>query len=248
MPYRALPNSDSARLSALEACATKATTVAATARPYSDELQSRLEALLGKFRTEARETGTALSAQTAATARASLDFAALQTNVSHFIQVLNLAIARGVIPAEARGHYGLDVSSTVVPAISSHSAAVLWAQRIIAGEAARRAADPAAPAMALPSAAEVAATLTAYDASSKAQSTAKDTLDREQEDVDALRPTIDALITDLWDTIEFAYRKDSAPSRRRKCREWGIVYITRPGEELDPEEATPAPPTTPPTA
>lgn len=59
-------------------------------------------------------------------------------------------------------------------------------------------------------------------------------------------PAIDALILDMWDTIEFKLRALDGPSRRRRGREWGIVYLTRPGEPADPEEpATPEAPAAP---
>jgi hypothetical protein len=82
-------------------------------------------------------------------------------------------------------------------------------------------------------------------------------------------PDVDALIAAVWDSIEssqwalarwtadtaarrvsgkgfpgnqFTYRKEPGPSKRRRCREWGLVYITRPGEEPDPVEgASPTP-------
>lgn len=77
------------------------------------------------------------------------------------------------------------------------------------------------------------------------------------------RSAVDELITDVWDSIEssqwalarwtagtaarrasgkgfpgnqFTYRKEPGPSKRRRCREWGLVYVTRPGEEPDPVE------------
>jgi len=40
---------------------------------------------------------------------------------------------------------------------------------------------------------------------------------------------------------QFTYSDEPGPSKRRRCREWGITYITRPGEEPAPE--IPQPPT-----
>jgi hypothetical protein len=87
------------------------------------------------------------------------------------------------------------------------------------------------------------------------------------------RPAVDALLADVWDSIEssqwalarwttgtaarrvsgkgfpgnqFTYRKEPGPSKRRRCREWGVVYVTRPGEEPDPVDGTnPSPGPTP---
>lgn len=239
MPFRRLPDSDATRIAAFEALLRQAALVPAAERPYPVALHAQLETFAPQFRTEAQEAGTALSEQSAATSQATLDFLALQTVVSHYFQVLNLAIARGVIPRDARAHYQLDVSSAALPDLITQADVTLWAGRIATGETARLAADPAAVPMALPSAAEVAAAATAYATSAGEQSTAKGTYDLEQEQVAALRPDADKLIRDLWDHIEFAYREDPGPSKRRKARLWGITYVTRPGETPDEGEGSP---------
>ena len=55
------------------------------------------------------------------------------------------------------------------------------------------------------------------------------------EDVEAERPDTDDLILDIWDQVEFFFRKDEASSKRRKAREWGVVYVNDEGEEEEPE-------------
>ncbi len=124
------------------------------------------------------------------------------------------------------------MSNAALPALVTQADVTLWAGRIVEGEAARLAADPAATPMALPSAAEITTAAAKYAASSALQSEKKDTYDDEQDDVAALRPAVDELITDIWDSIEFTYRKDPGPSKRRRCREWGVVYVTRPAKSL----------------
>jgi hypothetical protein len=42
-----------------------------------------------------------------------------------------------------------------------------------------------------------------------------------------MREEVDELILDLWDELDFAYRRDEAPAKRRRLREWGVVYETR---------------------
>ena len=40
--------------------------------------------------------------------------------------------------------------------------------------------------------------------------------------------TVKKLVTDIWDEVEFFYRNEpDEPSKRRKCREWGVVYVSR---------------------
>jgi hypothetical protein len=245
MPFRQLPNTDATRITALDALLQKAGLVPEAERPYPAALHTQLTTLGAQFKLEAQQAGTALSAQSTATTQATLDFLALQMVVSHYLQVFNLGVARGTFPRAARAHYQLDISSAALPDLATQADVTLWAGRIVEGEAARLAATPGAPAMAMPSAAEVQTAAAAYAASSALQSEKKDTYDDEQEDVAALRPAADKLIKDIWDNIEFTYRNDPGPGKRRKCREWGLVYITRPGEEPDPVEPAPENPQSP---
>lgn len=92
--------------------------------------------------------------------------------------------------------------------------------------------------MAMPSAAQMATAFSAYTSADATQSTAKTNYDLAQEAVASPRVATDALILDLWDTIEYNLRANDPPSLRRKAREWGVVYD---GDE----EAPPAPPAPP---
>ena len=58
------------------------------------------------------------------------------------------------------------------------------------------------------------------------QSIQKDNYDKAQEALDALNPEADKLILRIWNEIDTAYDDLEAPSRRRKAREWGVVYIS----------------------
>lgn len=247
MPFRQLPNTDATRVAALDDAALKAASTAPGDRPYPAALQTELDAVQLLFKEEVGDVHAALNQQTTATTQVETDFLALQTVVSHFIQVFNLAVARGVYPRTDRAWFGLDVNSQAVPPLTAHADAITWGERIVTGETRRNTENPTSPPMANPSAQDVETALDAFRTSSSSQTTAKDTYDAEQEDVAGLRPRVDKLIRDLWDHIEFTYREDNGPSRRRKCREWGVVYVPRPGEAPDPEEAetpeTPEPPT-----
>ena len=54
------------------------------------------------------------------------------------------------------------------------------------------------------------------------------------------RQSVDDLIKDLRDTIEFDLRNEEPSSLRRKAWEWGVVY-----DEDDEAELPPTPPTPP---
>lgn len=239
MPSRRLPKTDDQRSAALNTCNVKYQATAAPARLITAAQFITLGSVLSPWRNGRDGLGPLLAAQTNATAQATTSFTALTRVCSHFIQVLNFAIDRGVLPASVRAYYDLPVSHAEVPDMNSSAAALQWSVNLDAGEAQRIAAGGAA--LAWPTIGEVNAAAATYQNHETLQSSAKDAYDLAQEDVAAQRPAVDDLIKDLWDTIEFNLRADDPSSLRRKAREWGVVYD---GEE---EEETPPTPPAPPT-
>lgn len=247
MPGRSLPNSDAQRTSAFDTAFNKWAATPAGQRAFSTDQYNALVAQRTPWKTTAGAASAALFAQTNATKAAEDAGQKLEQLISHFFQVFNLGVSRGDFNASARAFYNLDISNAVAPMAASQADRQTWSQNVIAGEAARQNAEGAAyKPMALPAAADVAAAQVFYTAALGTASTAKDAFDLAQEAVQGLRPAADGCIKDLWDTIEFTYRHDDPPSLRRKAREWGVVYVTRPGETPDPGPTPPAP--TPPTA
>lgn len=256
MPYRHLPNSHAQRLAAMQAAAEKWLATADPAqRLITPEHFAAIDPakstnLHGTFRRDVGEASTALAAQAALTTAHDSAHTGLAQLVSHFIQVFNLAVARGVFPRSDRAFYGLDINHSDVPPMSTHADFQLWAGKLLDGETARLAAQPGATPMAMPAIAEVDTARTAATSLKQTQTDAKDAFDKEQTDVAASQPAIDALILDMWENIEFKLRALDGPSRRRRAREWGVVYLTRPDEPADPPPgggANPPPAPPPPT-
>lgn len=242
MPFRQLPQTDESRLQALQGAFEKAAVTPAGQLAISAATKTAVDAQYPLFRTELEERGTALAGQTTATQAQAAQAARLRTWTSHFLQNLNMAIERGAIPATARAFYQLDVSQTALPRMSSEADLTLWAGRAVSGEAAR-VAGGGIPIL-FPPIAEVAAELAQYQTLHNVQTTKRDTYLAEAADVEALRRPIDDLILDIWDEVEFHFRREPASSLRTKAREYGVYYASRPGETPDPGPITP-PPTPP---
>ena len=223
MPTRHLPRTHDERSTALNACSSKYNaTVNPSDRLITSAQYTTLSARIPLW-TNARDAAAILlRTQTTATAATTLAFDNLVRYVSHFIQVFNMSIARGESTPSDRTFYQLDASSDVVPDLKSNADIRLWAAHIATGETARVAAGGTP--MAKPSAAQVATALTAYTSADAAQSSAKTAYDLGQEAISTQRPATDALILDLWDTIEYNLRANDPTSLRRKAREWGITY------------------------
>lgn len=239
MPTRRLPQTDDQRSSALHTCNVKYQNTAAPLRLISATQFITLGATLSPWRGARDTLGPLLSTQTSRTGAAESALATCARTNSHFVQVLNLAVERGVLPANVRAFYELPVSHAEVPSMKTAADALLWADRLATGEGQRIGAGGTA--LAWPAIGEVTAAATALQNAVNLQSTAKDAYDLAQESVADQRPTVDVVIKDLWDTIEFNLRAEDPASLRRKAREWGVFY--EGDEEEVPPPVPPAPPT-----
>jgi hypothetical protein len=227
------------RTKVLEKTSEKATSTPADQWAISTETQTRLTTLYPAFRQEIAERQEQFAKQAEASEVENAQQVVLHRCVSHFFQVFNLAVERGVFSASDRLYYGLNANQSELPKLSTEQDLTTWALNLIMGEQKRtqqtdpEAADPVP--MSNPSAAEVQTELMRYNELSSAQSAEKQAFDAENKDVLDMLPEIDELIRDIYDEVEFYYRKETPANRRKLAREWGVSYVSRPGEEPDDE-------------
>jgi hypothetical protein len=142
------------------------------------------------------------------------------------------------------------VSATALPDLSTASAVLEAAAKVAPGEAERAAAEGARyVAMALPSAAEVAAIHAEVKAKYDASQSAQAFTDQQQNELAAIYPDAQKLAVSLCNTVEFNLGErdglDDA-GRRNIAVRWGVDYIYDDGTTTPP---TPAPaPAAPPTS
>lgn len=242
MPFRRLPDSDVARLQALQAAADRAGVTDPAELAFSATTKTALDAMLPRWKTELDERGQALAAQAQATELVQAQKARLRMWLSHFFQVLNMGIDRGVFAAGDRASYQLDVSQTSLPSLTTEADLLMWGERVVSGEATRTTAGGTA--LPFPTAADVDAELTAFRTLRDEQSSRQQAHDAEQQDVVDLRDEVDSLVRDIWDEVEFQFRREPSTTLRRRSRDYGVTYVSRPGE---PDESQEPPPEEPPT-
>jgi hypothetical protein len=224
MPGRKLPQSDPGRNRALTKAKTKNDSIAAPDRFLTAPTQTRLNTEQPVFKTALQNKSNALAAQAASTGTTGGAFARARMFISHFIQVFNLGVVRGVYLAAHRAFYHLDVSSDRVPVLSNEEDITTWGANLHDGDAARIAAGGAA--MANPTIAQVDTETGAFNTDNVAQSLLKDALDTAEEAVAAQRAEADKVIKKVWDEVETFYNEEEPSSMRRKAREWGVVYLS----------------------
>lgn len=155
--------------------------------------------------------------------------------ISHFIQVLNLAVVRGEIKKEQKQLYQLNPDSENVPALNSEKALLHWGKCIIEGENERVRAGGIP--IYNPSIAKVKVYYDIFKDNKLNQKFYQETTRRNWEELVALRPQADQLIVEIWDNVEAAFKEEKPFTRYQKCKEYGLIYYYRKGEEkLTPDE------------
>lgn len=236
MPYRRLPNTDKSRLAALK-----------TLLDNNDIYTARDRFLEWKDINEARTCHDRLltavkqyEVDKMAQWRSGAKIDALQRKayiyVSHFMQVLLMAVARGEIKRANLKLYGTGEDSTVIPVENTLGSIFEWAPKIIAGEKARikKGGRP----IYNPTIGMVETHFDifreAYDRQKQLQQRTADMEQRLKE----LRPETDALILRIWDQIEahFGGEGKLVIDRVADCERFGVRYYMRRKEKRQQKE------------
>jgi hypothetical protein len=167
--------------------------------------------------------------------------------VSHFHQVLDMSILRGVFTPATRTFYGRDINASVIPGLVNYDEVEDAAAKIVTGETSRQNHEGVAyREMMMPSAEEIESILLVFRAFRQDSVAAKARTNREDEEAQALYLVAQKTAVEINDTVEFFYRTDPDPaSRRAKCAVWGVVYIYESGEIVPTPPVGPTPPPTP---
>ena len=254
MPSRRLPNTTPAVIRTLKTARDEWKNTpgpadrAITAEQWAQLNDADANSLLSRLLKAVSNVDLAQAEQAPLTSSLAQAGAKLTMFVSHFHQVFDLGVARGKFQPGERSYYGRDISATTIPDLSSYDAVADAADKIVGGEAARQDAEgDGFVAMALPSAAEVAALRQPFEALRAQSEQALVHTDQQREAVQQIYQPAQVLAVDICDTVEFFYRKDlDDASRRTKCQRWGVVYVfDSAGTPTPTPPPAPAPASTP---
>jgi len=159
-------------------------------------------------------------------------FKTAQLYISHFIQVLNLAIIRNEVKAEVLTFYGLENSNEfTVPDLSSEDALLEWGQRLINGEV-ERASRGGAP-IYNPAISKVNVHYDLFKDSLHSLKIYRKNTIRSQEGLADMRDKADRIIWDTWTKVEFKYWGLPKDERERKFKDYQIRFYYEGGEQLN---------------
>jgi hypothetical protein len=232
MPYRRLPTTDVARLKALHACTHQAQLQGLDQLAFPAEHIHTLRNMINTLEGAKHQQNTARRNQIGFNREYQPKLIKTRMYLSHFIQVLNLAIIREEIPESARTFYGLEEHGNRVPDLKSDTDLLEWGKRIIDGEH-QRLKKGGIPIM-TPNVARVKVWYDQFRDGYYNQLTAGKTTARTNQKMQDIRREVDQLLAIVWDSIEKYYSGYPEEERRQRAEEYGVVYVFRKGEKVGP--------------
>jgi hypothetical protein len=228
MPYRRLPNTDTARIKAMKIALEKGKELPPNMLAYSSRTIVRLQRFLPQFDHNLQLYRHNLTSQNKKSKNYNETIKKARIYLTHFIRVMNMAIFRGDLPAETRAFYGLASDESTVPSFNTENELLNWGKRIIEGEE-HRIKKGGSP-ITNPTIAVVKVRFENFiEAWTYHNTVAKRTVDYNEKN-NHLRKEADSIILQLWNEIEDKYSSLPEEARKRECEKYGVVYFYRKGE------------------
>jgi len=234
MPYRRLPNTDSSRLKSLRTALKRGEDIPPKDKPFSQSSLQNINTVLPKFEILIKHQKEAYKSQTEKSPEYNYLYKKARNYVSHFIQVLNLAIIRGDLKKEARDFFNLDMDEKKLPTFKTEQDLIKWGDIILEGEQ-NRIGSGGNP-MTNPTIGIVKVHYEKFVEAYRFQKTLQENYTRATKQVADYRPEIDRVILQLWNEIESSYESNNEVVKRNICREFGIVYFFRRNETIPVNE------------
>lgn len=228
MPYRRLPNTDTARLRAMKKAVDISKDIPPFRLAFSMKTLVRLQGFMPVFENAMSHQRQTLANQ-AEKARSNQEAARkARLYLTHFLKVMNMAVTRGELPPETRSFYGIATDDAAIPSLTTDNELVAWGKRIIDGEEyrIRRGNTPVTN----PS---IAVVKVRYEKFLDTRNNYKTISRRAAECVNRtseLRHKVDDLITILWNEIETSFSGLTEAEKRTSAEKYGLVYVFRKNE------------------
>lgn len=229
MPYRRLPNTDQARIRALKAAVVKAEASNVYDMAISLKTLTAARNILTKFEAAQTYYLECFERQAQAGKKHQSHVKMARLYVSHFIQVLNLAVIRSEVRLMHKTYYGLDQENNNVPDLSSEASLAEWGRKIIDGEN-KRTSQGGIP-IYNPTIAKVRVHYDIFMDSYERQKNYQTLTARSLETLASMRAGVDELILDVWNQVEKKFEEVTPTDKKLDlCRAYGVVYYYRTGE------------------
>ena len=228
MPYRRLPKTDQARLAALKK-AVETENPEFEDEPISFTLLQQAKTLLPQFENNVIQYNFVFGQRVEGNKKMKKMAKQAKMYVSHFVQVLLMAVERGEMKKSKLPLYGLEENQTLMPRLISEQDIYEVGKKVIEGEQ-KRISEGGTP-INFPTIQKVKVFFEPFCDSLISKKTSSKSTARDQQRVAEMRDKIDELVLKIWDEIE-KYYSDLEPYEKMKaCQKCGVVYYYRKGEK-----------------
>jgi len=228
MPYRRLPNTDSTRMKSLKSAYEKGKVLPPFKLAFSANSFRKMQMLLPQFENAISEHKNSLNLQAEKNKEYQKRLKKVKLYLSHFIQVVNMAIARGDLTPETRNYFAMGEDEKKVPSLTTEEDVVWWGEQLIKGEQHRR--NKGKNPITNPTIAIVKVHFDKFMEYHNYQKSLKDRSQRAQEQLNERRSQIDDVIQQIWNEVEHTYSDLPEEMRREKAGEYGLIYVFRKNE------------------
>lgn len=229
MPYRRLPNTDSARLKSMKSAYEKGKDLPPFKLAFSPKSFRKIHAILPQFENAISEHKNSLNIQAEKNKEYQKRLKKIRLYISHFIQVVNMAISRGDLVPETRNYFGLEEDERKVPSLSTEEDVIRWGKQLINGEQQRR--NKGLNPVTNPTIAVLKVHFDKFMEYHNYQKSLKLRSQRAQDELHVRRSAVDAIIQQIWNEVESTYGDLPEEMRREKATEYGLIYVFRKNEK-----------------
>jgi len=231
MPYRRLPNTDAARLKSIKAALNKGKSLPPFKLAFSANSYRKLQAVLPQYQKAISEQKNAQNLLAEKNKEYQKRLKKVRLYISHFIQVVNMAITRGDLGPENRKYFGLDKDEKKLPSLATEEDVIKWGKQLIDGEQQRR--NKGLNPVTNPTSAVLQVHFDKFMEYYNYQKSIRIRCQLAQDDLHVRRTAADAIIQQLWNEVEKTFGDLPEELRREKAGEYGLMYVFRKNELND---------------
>jgi len=228
MPYRRLPNTDNARFKALNLACQKGKEIPPFKLAFSQSSFQKVISFLPTFEKKMIHQKGAFNNQIRRNSEYHDQMKKAKLYISHFIQVINMAIQRGELSASIREYYKLTKHGSKLPPLNTEDDILQWGNNLIEGETARI--RKGLPPITNPTVAVVKVRYEKFLEACESQKNLQMTTNRALKELADMRPQADEIILSVWNEVEESFKDLPDNLKREKAIEYGLVYIYRKNE------------------
>ncbi len=228
MPYRRLPNTDAARIRAMELALEKGKELPPFKLAYKPVTYVKLQAFLPNFKHNYQLQRQSYAKQIESNKEYQEVLKRAKTYINHFLRVMNMAVQRKDLRPDTPEFFDIKNGHTSLPALNTENDIIDWGNRIIEGESVRIRSGRTP--ITNPTMAVVKVHFENFlDAHHFQKTLLKKTSDY-AEKINNLRKQADELIADIWNEVENTYSQMPEEDKRSHSEKYGLIYVFRKSE------------------